>query len=96
MRQEPLWSQNPSPASNSSNLPNELWFQIVQHILNDQLYQMIGLNKFFLEVGMDVKWRSVKLDTESMGEAMHLLKRLQWVTFTGAIHICLIPPFLPP
>jgi len=85
MRQEPLWS----------NLPNELWLQIVQYILNGQLYQMIGLNKFFLEVGMDVKWRSVKLDTESMEEAMHLLKRLQWVSFTDAIHICLIHPFLP-
>jgi hypothetical protein len=56
---------------------------------------MIGLNKFFLEVGMDLKWRSVKLDTESMEEAMHLLKRLQWVSCTGAIHIGLIPPFLP-
>ncbi len=86
MRQK-LWFQNPSSTSNLSDLPNELWLQIVQYILDDQLYQMIRLNKFFLEVGMDVKWRSVKLDMESMGEAMHLLKRLQWVLFTNALAI---------
>ena len=65
--------------SNASELPNELWLQILHHISREQLYKLIGVNRFFLEVGMNMRWREVVIDTEYIAGAMHLLKRMRWV-----------------
>ena len=65
--------------SNASELPNELWLQILCYISREQLYELIGINKFFFEVGMNARWREVVIDTEYIADAMHLLKRMRWV-----------------
>ena len=65
--------------SNASELPNELWLQILRYISREQSYKLIGINRFFLEVGMNVRWGEVVIDTEYIADAMHLLRRMRWV-----------------
>jgi len=57
-----------------------LQIQVLHYISREQLYKLIGTNRFFLEVGMNLRWRKVVIDTEYTAGGMHLLRRMRrWV-----------------
>ena len=56
-----------------------LLIQILHCISREQLYKLIGINRFFLKVGMNLGWREVVIDTEYIAGGMHLLERMRWV-----------------
>jgi len=53
--------------------------QILHYISREQLYKLVGINRFFLQVGMNLRWRKVVIDTEYTAGGMHLLRRMRWV-----------------
>ena len=72
-------------ASNLLDLPNELLLQIIHHLPGGELRKMIGLNRFFLEVGMNRRWQDVFIDTADITGVVHLLKRIGWVQFSKVV-----------
>ncbi|KAG2018218.1 hypothetical protein CC2G_007665 [Coprinopsis cinerea AmutBmut pab1-1] len=44
-------------------LPLEIWFLITEFFTDEDLYNVIGVNRFFFNLGMNKKYREVTLDT---------------------------------
>ena len=61
------------------HLPIELWLLIADHISDNDFLNLIGVNKFFFDLGLDRKYRDIRLDDPA---AFKKLDRLRYVNRT--------------
>lgn len=47
------------------DLPLELWFYISEFFTDEDLYNVMGVNRFFFDLAMDRRYREVKLGMDN-------------------------------
>lgn len=64
----------------AESLPTEVWFCILEHLDTQEIQSLIGVNRFFFDVGMNARYREVDINTEAPKFAQSL-DRVLYVTF---------------
>ena len=67
--------------ANFSDLPSEIWLLIAEYFPTSQLSKLKGLNSFFFNYWMDVKWKHVivQIDNFDSKTPFRFLRRLECV-----------------
>ncbi|KAF6754422.1 hypothetical protein DFP72DRAFT_812560 [Ephemerocybe angulata] len=52
------------------SLPTEVWFSITEHFTHDEVQALIGVNRFFFNLGMDARYDDITIETS--GKQVHL------------------------
>jgi hypothetical protein len=49
------------------HVPVEVWLCVTEHLDDEELQALIGVNSFFFNVGMDTRYGVLLLDTSTLG-----------------------------
>ena len=62
-----------------ASLPPEIWLNVALFVRDNELRHLLGINRLFFDIAMDLRWKEVVLMTRNTSEAMHILTRLSSV-----------------
>lgn len=54
------------------DLPLEVWFCVTEHLEDEELHALIGVNRFFYNLGMDARYGELTIDTSNQDINDHL------------------------
>lgn len=61
------------------SFPPEIWLNVALFVDDDDLHRLLGINRVFFDIAMNLRWKEVVLMTRNTSEAMHVLSRLSSV-----------------
>ena len=76
-----------SPWQTMANIPPEIWFQIAKFIPNEDVCDLLGVNRVFFNIAMDIRYREIMIGTRTPDQDIKTLKRIRWCHFAYEIRI---------
>lgn len=58
------------------DIPPEIWYRIALFVPDEDLCHLLGVNNVFFEIGMNLRWKDVAIETRNTREAMRIINRL--------------------
>jgi hypothetical protein len=63
----------------SIELPTELWLRIAQYIPDTDLFRLESVNRLFLDLVTDRRYRQLTIDDDHPGPLIRKLSRIEYV-----------------
>lgn len=71
-----------------TNIPPEIWLHVSKFIPKEDLLDLLGVNSFFFNIAMDIRYREIVISTTTLHDIMKFeletLKRIRCVSLYSA------------
>ena len=62
-----------------ANIPPEIWFHIAKFIPNKDVRDLLGVNRVFFNIAMDIRYREIMIGARTPEQDIKTLKRIRCI-----------------